>query len=294
MLIFYVIVQKEGRMEILLKNICEYLDYLTAEKYRYVTLHGDFVSMLELFRYNIHLNPYCLYVKTVCESRDVCVKNQKKVLERCREGAFFGVCHAGVGEYVYPISVCGRISGFVSVSGFKGRYEETATEKALHFADRKKLPHAWVSRMRDECLSPVIPNKNEVDTLIYPLIFMLESYLEKHGGATPQNTEDDLYVRMLNYIASNYDTHITMEKLGEQLNYSVSTLSHLFKARSGVSIRDYIQKLRLDEAKLLLRRSGLSLTEISDSLGFCNSAYFSAVFKRNVGMSPLEYRKHAD
>lgn len=281
-------------MEILLKNICEYLDYLTAEKYRYVTLHGDFVSMLELFRYNIHLNPYCLYVKTVCENREVCVKNQKKVLERCREGAFFGVCHAGVGEYVYPVSVGGKVSGFVSVSGFKGRNEETALAKALHFADGKKLPSAGVIRMRDECLSDVIPSKSEVDTLIYPLIFMLESYLEKHGGATPRNTEDDLYVRMLNYIASNYDTHITMEEIGEQLNYSVSTLSHLFKSRSGVSIRDYIQKLRLDEAKLLLRRSGLSLTEISDSLGFCNSAYFSAVFKRNVGMSPLEYRKRAD
>lgn len=278
-------------MEITLKNICRYMDYLIQEKHWYVTLHGDSVAHFELLRYNIHLNPYCRYVKTVCENWEVCVQNQKKVLERCRGGEFFGVCYAGVGEYVYPISVRDQISGFLSVSGFKGSDEETALGKALHFAEKKHLPKSDIIHIRNEFLIADIPDKTEIDTLIYPLVFMLEAYLEKHGNLPPQNAGDDLYIRLLHYLTSNYNVHLTMEKLSQHFNYSISTLSHLFKTHSGMSISDYVQKLRLDEAKWLLRQSGLSLTEISDSLGFCNSAYFSTVFKKNIGMSPLEYKK---
>lgn len=84
-----------------------------------------------------------------------------------------------------------------------------------------------------------------------------------------------------------------MKDLSQKFNYSVSTLSHLFKKRSGVSISEYIENLRLDEAKWLLQQSTYSIAEISDCLGFCNSAYFSSVFKKKFGLSPKHFLKNA-
>ena len=54
-------------------------------------------------KYNIHYHPYCLALKTSPEAWDQCIHSQKKVYERLKNGAFFGMCHAGVEEFVFPI-----------------------------------------------------------------------------------------------------------------------------------------------------------------------------------------------
>ena len=83
-----------------------------------------------------------------------------------------------------------------------------------------------------------------------------------------------------------------MKKIAEEFHCSVSTLSHLFKKESGQSISEYVTALRLKEAEWLLRQSALSVTEISGSLGFCGPAYFSKVFKKRYGLSPIAFKKH--
>ena len=88
---------------------------------------------------------------------------------------------------------------------------------------------------------------------------------------------------LLSYITTNHNTRITMKDLSKKFNCSVSTLSHIFKKRSGVSISEYIENLRLDEARWLLKQTSYTVTEISDSLGFCN------VFKKKFGVSPRRY-----
>ena len=99
------------------ENIKNYLDFLINEKNLYVTLHGAGINKSSLAPYNIHTNPYCLYVKSFCENWDECIKRQVSVYKKCADGAFFGSCYCGVGEYVFPVSYNGKTYGFVSVSG---------------------------------------------------------------------------------------------------------------------------------------------------------------------------------
>ena len=107
---------------------------------------------------------------------------------------------------------------------------------------------------------------------------MLEAYLEKNQELILD--DNDLYTKMLKYINENYKKYITMEFLSQKFSYSVSTLSHIFKKRSGMSINEYIKKMRIEESKWLLKQTNYSVTEISNILGFCNSAYFSSIFKK--------------
>ena len=118
---------------------------------------------------------------------------------------------------------------------------------------------------------------------------MLESYLEKTSQLGSDST--DLYSSVLRYINTNHTMPLSMKNLAAHYNCSVSTLSHLFKKNCGMSISRYIQKLRIEDAKMLLCHSNIPVTEISYNLGFCNPAYFSEVFKKYTGLSPKEYRK---
>ena len=276
-------------MEIKIDDICRYLDFLVGALGYYVTLHGDFVAVPELVRYNFHLSPYCTYIKTVCGNGQVCAEKQYRILEKCNEGAFFGVCHAGVGEYVYPVSVRKKTVGFVSVSGYQGKEEATAQSKARRFAEKNGIIAEELLRMRDSSLRSEIPEKSKVDTVIHPLVLMLESYLAAREAHSPD--ENDLYAKLLRYVTVHYDTHLTMSSLAACFHCSVSTLSHLFKKQSGMSLSDYIGKLRLDEAQWLLTQSSLSVAEIAESLGYGTPAYFSAAFKKRFGITPKDYRR---
>lgn len=278
-------------MEVNLKDISRYIDFLIATNSFSVTLHGSFTAVPELIRYNFHLNPYCRYIKTVTENWNICVKKQYKVFEKCKDGEFFGVCHAGVGEYVYPITVNGRNAGFISVGGFKGIDESAAQSKAEHFAFKNHIDKQKITDLRNEFLNRDIPDKKKIDTVIHPLLFMIESYLQKKEELTGLNNDNAVYTQLLRYVTENHNNRITMKDLSREMNCSVSTLSHIFKKENGMSISDYVEKLRLDEAKWLLRQSGYSVTEISENLGFCNPGYFSSVFKEKFGVSPKEYRK---
>ena len=105
-------------MEIDRGDICRYLDFLRDEPGYCITLHGEPAEWPEFVRYNFHPNPYCHYVKTVCECWSECIARQRKVTAACRDVAFFGICYAGVGEYVYPLTADGVQIGFLSVSGY--------------------------------------------------------------------------------------------------------------------------------------------------------------------------------
>ena len=68
-------------------------------------------------------------------------------------------------------------------------------------------------------------------------------------------------------------------------------MSTEFNKYYGKSIRQCLTELRIEDAKTLLENTKLSVTEISYSVGFADSNYFSNIFKKSVGLSPLAYRK---
>jgi len=67
-------------------------------------------------------------------------------------------------------------------------------------------------------------------------------------------------------------------------------LGQIFKDRTGISISNYLNNLRIKEATRLLIDSTMKIYEISDAIGYSDQNYFSAIFKRYTGVSPREYR----
>lgn len=95
----------------------------------------------------------------------------------------------------------------------------------------------------------------------------------------------------ISFITTNYNVNITVAELAKFCNLSESRFLHLFKTATGTSPHLFQQDLRLNDAKLLLSSTKLSVSEISAQSGYNNPLYFSRVFKRKTGLSPMKYRE---
>lgn len=95
----------------------------------------------------------------------------------------------------------------------------------------------------------------------------------------------------VNYINENMTADFTIEYLAEMCNVSSAHFRRLFKAQFGMTPIKYKNNLRISKAKMLLRRSSLSICEIASFLGFDSEYYFSRVFKDITGTSPGAYKK---
>lgn len=93
------------------------------------------------------------------------------------------------------------------------------------------------------------------------------------------------------FIHSHYKDDLTLTQMAEYTNLSISHFGSLFKRYTGESLITYINKVRVEKAKELLRNSKDKIYIIAQEIGFSSQPYFIRVFKNITGVSPNEYRK---
>ncbi|WP_150275838.1 response regulator transcription factor [Paenibacillus tepidiphilus] len=93
------------------------------------------------------------------------------------------------------------------------------------------------------------------------------------------------------YIDKNIGSSISLEHLSNLFFISPSYLSHLFKEKTGDNLIDYVNRLRMERAKRLLREGDEKIYKIAKTLGYDNAKYFFRLFKKLTGYTPEEYRK---
>ncbi|MCM3689790.1 helix-turn-helix transcriptional regulator [Neobacillus niacini] len=93
------------------------------------------------------------------------------------------------------------------------------------------------------------------------------------------------------YIYKNIYQKINHDDIAQKVDLSPKYLSILFKRETGISVSDYIQQTRIDEAKKSLIYSKTSISEIASSLQFNDQSYFTRVFKKVCGITPMQFRE---
>jgi len=92
------------------------------------------------------------------------------------------------------------------------------------------------------------------------------------------------------YIDRNYKKDISAKDVAGILGYSDVYFSKVFKQLFDDNFINYLTKIRIDRAKVLLKDISFNIKEVGKSVGYADSNYFTKVFKRSIGMSPSEYR----
>lgn len=94
------------------------------------------------------------------------------------------------------------------------------------------------------------------------------------------------------YLEENIQNELNMPQIAAMCHVSETCFRRLFQQYSGFSPKEYQTRKRMEHAKKMLQSGSSSVTDIAYSLGFEDPAYFSRVFKKNVGLSPSEYLRY--
>lgn len=95
---------------------------------------------------------------------------------------------------------------------------------------------------------------------------------------------------MVSYIGENYMQDLSIPELAKRFFISRSHLSRTFKKITGLTIIEYLNSVRINHAKKLLRSTDLSVLQISAETGFNSVTHFERTFKKTTGCSPSQYR----
>lgn len=95
----------------------------------------------------------------------------------------------------------------------------------------------------------------------------------------------------LQYLSRCMNQPVRVDDVANSVGLSVSRLSHLFKQETGESVLEHLNRLRLQQALLLMEHMGRTATESALDVGFNNYNHFAALFRKAYGVSPRAYKK---
>ncbi len=107
-----------------------------------------------------------------------------------------------------------------------------------------------------------------------------------------EERSSDIIKTAKRYIDEHFDKDISLDDVSRIVNISPYYFSKVFKEESGLNFIEYLTNIRIDKAKNLLENSDRSIKEICISCGYTDPNYFSRSFKKNVGVTPTEYKEH--
>jgi two-component system, response regulator YesN len=105
-----------------------------------------------------------------------------------------------------------------------------------------------------------------------------------------QEVKHESVEKACKYLKENYFKDLTLQEVSEYVSLNPTYFSLLFKEEMGQSYIKYLTKLRIEQAKILLRE-GYKVGDVSEKVGYHSYRHFSELFKKYVGVKPGQYRE---
>ena len=122
------------------------------------------------------------------------------------------------------------------------------------------------------------------------IVLKLEQYQDVEVDLSSKQKINSTVSEVKKYIDLNYSESLSLDDLAEISHLNKYYLSHTFKEQTGLSPIEYLNETRIKNAKILLKSTNYSVSEISSFTGFSSQSYFSQRFKKITGLSPRQYR----
>lgn len=228
--------------------------------------------------HNFHFQEICVAFKSL-DNQVRCIKCRNIVLKKAvrYKKPFGGICVNGVYEYCYPVVLDEKVICVV----FVGNILPPPSQKERLFSkitDFSLIDSLELDFSEEKC-------KDVAETVGSYISFLVREY-------TPKNSENynPLIENIKNYIEENLIYDFAVCDISKIFNYNEKYLGKLFKLKTGMSIKEYINFRRIQIACGLLKNTYLSITDISIRSGFNNVTYFNRIFKKEKGVTPSVYR----
>lgn len=119
---------------------------------------------------------------------------------------------------------------------------------------------------------------------------MLEEFVNRVHAGKKRAGLSQLSIGCIDYVDRHVNEKIQISDIASSLGYADYYLTSKFKKDTGINLRDYICQKKVEQARLLLSATKLSVQQISDRLSFSSASYFCVVFQKFTGMTPGDFR----
>jgi AraC family L-rhamnose operon transcriptional activator RhaR/AraC family L-rhamnose operon regulatory protein RhaS len=184
-----------------------------------------------------------------------------------------------------------------NIPGYSALFDTEPMLREKHdFKSRLTLTHDQLAVVMQIIAKLHHELKNQDDGfrfMITTYFMQLIGYLSRcYSHSTQKYSQKLLQVSsMIDFIKVNYHKHITLDEIAAKGKMSASTVNRIFKETLNMSPIDYLIKVRINNARTLLKRQQCTISEAAFQSGFNDSNYFTKQFKKFTGMSPREYKK---
>ncbi len=269
-------------------------------------MHNDVEALRLDDLHQIHSCSFCLFAKKG-EGHIDCVRNKVAVnrLVTRRRAGLHGFCHLGLLDIAEPLLFQGRILGvfFYGSVGVKGREKLTRARVARYCAIRGFKPEPYYKALEKIpwIEEKSIPRHREALRAVVDLAVHLcktggiraDLYKAKPLKLPYMDPQEVPYIvkETMQYARAHLDEPFIVKDLAAHLRCHPDFLSRKFKQHTGVELSAYLQQIRVDRAKELLRNPKISIEDAAAQAGFSDRVHFSKVFRRVTRQTPGEYKK---
>ena len=238
----------------------------------------------------------------VWRSPRLALQRHPELIRWSKEQAKAGATLCAVTNGVYFAAAAGLLDGHAATTHWRYFDEFEAEFPRVRLQRKRFITHAGgvycsgsVNAIRDIIIH-LIERLYDADiALEVSRHFMHElkrSYESQLLEDDQQSTHhDERVIEVQEWLQSAYGEKISISGLADQFGMSVRTLNRRFRAAANTTPLDYLQTVRLDHAKDLLKQSNLAISDIAHRVGYQDSSYFTELFSKANSVTPKEYRR---
>lgn len=160
----------------------------------------------------------------------------------------------------------------------------------LQNAVHAKYPEKELTTVPALELVNIVMTKN----YFYEVFDLVRNFVNSLAESFSMNTANSTILKVLQYVRNNFKEDLRLELLGELFNCNSAYLGKKFKEYTGVPFNTYLDVIRIEAAKEMLKNSDLKIYQISKIVGYSNTDYFYLKFKKHTNMTPKRFKTGSD
>lgn len=239
-------------------------------------------------------NEFCALVTRTLEGCRGCLETQRRAQRgvASRWVSQQVSCFAGLTDVAVPVVVGGQQVATL-MSGQVFRRQPTERDFLMVIKMLKGERNGpWEKKVRKAYFETPVVTADRFEAIIHLLnVFAqyLADYASRHAIASAPD-EPHAIANAKEFVQSHVEETITLALVVEHVHMSRFYFCKLFKKVTGMTLTEYVSRVRVEKAKRLLTNPSLRVSEVVYASGFGSIPRFNSVFKRYVGMPPTEYR----
>jgi AraC-like DNA-binding protein/ligand-binding sensor protein len=239
-------------------------------------------------------NPFCSLITRTPAGCEACLECQKRA-QKCAGKKLVpqqSSCFAGLTDIAVPVVVNGRhVATMMGGQVFRRPPTERDFQMVVKML-KSEQDADWEKKTRKAYFETPVITPDRLQAMVHLLsVFSqyLADYVSRHAISTSAN-EPKPVSSAKQFVLSHAEDSITLALVAKHVNVSRFHFCKLFKKATGMTLTEYVIRVRVEKAKTLLVDPTVRISEVVFAAGFGSIPRFNSVFKQCVGMPPTEYR----